>query len=587
MKMNYILRLVAFTLVGATALLSCSRDFAEEPEEVVAVPGEEPALCRTILFHATQAETKARFGDPENGVYPTLWTSNDSEAKISLNYGGAIPADVTPSQDGYSSTLSATVDFTNVDGPYTFYAVSPSSAAMSLSPSRHSWKVTIPCEQSPTAGSVDENAIILAASSIPFQTSTEIADVDLYFSHLTAYGRVSLTGIDLIPAGASVQAIELTATTPLVGDWFWACEPSGGGSHTLIDYGASYTVTINTASTSDVWFACAPVSLSGEMMTVRVITDQGVLEKLIEFDGTYELEAGTTAVFSVDMSEAAGAEFTAGGGSAPVSTDFTLVTDASTLQAGDEVLIVYTAGSKALGALNSSGNFRDPVDITISNNAIASEGSATVLTLEAGSASGTWAFKDDSNYLASAASSNYLKNSSTKNANSSWSVSITSEGLATIQAQAGSSTYLSYNTGSPRFSCYSNTDQKKVSIYRRSSGGSAVSTNDPMLQETEYGAYLGENLTWQLSAGTDQMVRSYSSDVLTFTLIKPDTVEELEISGYTKSKAKGDPAFAVTVNWRRGISTVLSGQYSMMIIKEAGPKVWLSDGQGHGVIIKK
>ena len=239
--MNYILRLVAFTLVGATALLSCSRDFAEEPEEVVAVPGEEPALCRTILFHATQAETKARFGDPENDFYPTLWTSNDSEAKISLNYGGAIPAVVTPSQDGASSTLDATVDFTDVDGPYTFFAVSPSSAAMSLSPSRHSWKVTIPCEQSPTAGSVDENAIILAASSIPFQTSTDISDVDLYFSHLTAYGRVSLTGIDLIPAGATVQAIELTATTPLVGDWFWACEPSGGGSHTLIDYGASYT----------------------------------------------------------------------------------------------------------------------------------------------------------------------------------------------------------------------------------------------------------------------------------------------------------------------------------------------------------
>ncbi|MBR4809961.1 MAG: DNA/RNA non-specific endonuclease [Bacteroidales bacterium] len=152
---------------------------------------------------------------------------------------------------------------------------------------------------------------------------------------------------------------------------------------------------------------------------------------------------------------------------------FTLVTDESSLKVGDEVLIVYTAGSKALGPVNSSGNFRDPVDISISGSTISSPGSATVLTLEAGTSSGTWAFRDGSNYLASVASNKYLKNSSTKTANASWSITIASSGLATVKAQAGECVYLTYNVSSPRFSCYANTNQKAVSIYRRSasSGG--------------------------------------------------------------------------------------------------------------------
>ena len=150
----------------------------------------------------------------------------------------------------------------------------------------------------------------------------------------------------------------------------------------------------------------------------------------------------------------------------PADGPFTLVTSPSELKSGDQVLIVYTDGKKALGALNSSGNFRDPVDITISGNTISSPGNATVLSLETGTSSGTWAFKDGTNYLASVSSGNYLKNSPDKTDNASWGVSI-ANGLATVQAKAGGSTYLSYNSTNPRFACYKNTDQKAVSLYRR------------------------------------------------------------------------------------------------------------------------
>ena len=147
----------------------------------------------------------------------------------------------------------------------------------------------------------------------------------------------------------------------------------------------------------------------------------------------------------------------------------------SSLNAGDEVLIVYRSGSLALGSISANGNYRMPADVTIDGSTIPSPGSATVLKLEAGATSGTWSFNDVGKYLCSASSGNNLQNTTEKNDFSSWSISIDSSGNADIKAQKGTSPYIRYNTGSPRFSCYnSNTNQQSVSIYSRSSGSSQV-----------------------------------------------------------------------------------------------------------------
>ncbi|MCR5277787.1 MAG: hypothetical protein K6D54_09010 [Bacteroidales bacterium] len=563
--------------VAALALFSCTREPMPEIETV-------PADGRVVHFRAMQARTRASFGDKEGDAYPTLWTDNDAAVKLSLNYGSAVSAEVNPSQDYRSATFDATVDFGGVAGPYTFYSVSPASAAYALSPSREAWKVSIPCEQTPTAGSADEAGIILAAASQSYDQAPDVDAVDLYFNHLTAYGRFSLANLSLAE-GETVSAVELTVTTPIAGDWYWQCADAS-----LTDYGASSTITLHTSSTSNIWFACAPVDVSGQSLIVRVFTSEGVHEQLTEFPANRRFTAGQVAVFTVNMD---GAEFTAEGaqGSGPGSGPFTLVTDASTLQAGDEVLIVYTDGGKAMGAIDQSGNFRTEEDITIAGSTIASEGSAVVLTLVAGSSAGTWAFQDGENYLTSpSATKNYLQNSTSITANSSWAVSI-ADGLATVEAQAGSRTFLLYNNSSPRFTCYDSADKSgmsKVSLYRRSGGASGASATDPMLAETGYGCYLGAAQEWEYNPGTDQLTRSYDGNgVLTCTLINPATVDELEIAGYKRSYVKGDRV-TLTVNWRHGVSTVIgNAQYTMYIIKEDGPKVWLGDGSGKGFIIKK
>lgn len=296
-------------------------------------------------------------------------------------------------------------------------------------------------------------------ASLPFPEAPEGSSVvDLQFNHLTAYGRLSFTHLN--PDGGTVQSVVLTATAPFVGDWYWKCT----SGHELIDYGASSTLTVHTHLTEGIWFACAPVDMSGQKMEVTVHTDKGSYYRMIDFPANRKFESGRAAVFTVDMAEA---EFTA---SPSADTPFTLVTDASELRIRDEVLIVYKGGSKAMGA--SASDYREAVNVTISENAIASAGTATVFTLGPGFSDGTWAFRDGSDYLTSPVSNNnYLLNSTAVTANSSWTVRVTSGGIATITAVAGGRTVLSYYLSSSRFVCYytsSDASMPMPSIYRRS-----------------------------------------------------------------------------------------------------------------------
>ena len=141
MKINTFLSMAALAGVAAVAVFaSCSRQ-----KEIEAPPQDELPVTgvHTVVFNALQGSTRAQFGELENGQWPTLWTDNDSELKLSLNYGGAQTATVSPSEDYRSATFSAEIDFTGTASPYTYYAISPSSAAKALSPSREAWKITM------------------------------------------------------------------------------------------------------------------------------------------------------------------------------------------------------------------------------------------------------------------------------------------------------------------------------------------------------------------------------------------------------------------------------------------------------------
>ena len=555
--MKRILRLSLAALVALSALTGCR--FAEQE-----VP--DTASRKTVRFHAGTDGTRTAFAEAVNGVYQTLWTENDSDVLLSLNYAKAEASAITRSADGMTASFEASFDASAATSPYTFYAVSPASAARAISPSRSAWSVYIAAEQTPSALSVDEAAQLLVAKSAASATLPE--DVDLHFAHLTAYGRIALRNLEL--GEATVQKVDLTFSTPVVGEWYWAEDG------TLTENGGSHTITLDTDASGDLWFACAPVDVSGETLTLSIYTDQGVMTKEITFPEGRSFSSGKVARFSVDMA-----------GITPQESDvFVLVTDASVLQLGDKILIVNAEGKYALGPqVNEGTAHRERVSIQVDDNRIANPGRATVLTLGEGTVSGTWTLETDSKYLSAAASKNILKESATKDKYSSWRISVSS-GLATVQAQQGSSTFIRYNSSSPRFSCYSSaTKEGNIAIYRQ--GGNAPVTEDPVTESAEYGSYVTDAVRTYVK-GADQISRSYDADgKLVFAILNAKDKEQLVISGYDPSLVKGDHV-TVTVSWRKGMTVLQEAKsYSLRVVKEDGPKVWLGNGSGQGFILKK
>ena len=114
-----------------------------------------------------------------------------------------------------------------------------------------------------------------------------------------------------------------------------------------------------------------------------------------------------------------------------------------------------------------NGNNRGQTAITKDGNDLATPSSSVQrFTLKAGKTSGTWAFYTGSGYLhAARSSSNYLRTETTLSVNSSWTVTIATEGIATIKA-TGSYTrnWMRYNSSSNIFACYGS-GQADVCIY--------------------------------------------------------------------------------------------------------------------------
>lgn len=184
----------------------------------------------------------------------------------------------------------------------------------------------------------------------------------------------------------------------------------------------------------------------------------------------------------------------------PASTDdvYTLVTDASTLEDGDEILIVYpssTTAGIAMGATPSgSSYYRGGADVTIDGNTITVPTSNTAVsrfTLQSsGDTTYPWYFYSTTNtsgylqcyynYVSYYSYDTYLATVATAGTDSRSSISI-SNGSATIQFYATGTfasyyadTYLGYSTTNSRFQMFSSAETLR--IYKK---GSSVTPTVP------------------------------------------------------------------------------------------------------------
>ena len=554
--------------------------------EIETAPEAATPATKTVTFSARGVDTKTTFGEKdENGIYPAFWNEGD-KAVISLNMAtGVESSEIVTSEDFRRATFKADIETASAAAPYTFYAINPSAAVLGISKSHGGWKVRIPAAQTPLATSPDESAQIIVASE---ENSSVPDEVTLDFEHLTAYGRLSLTGL-VLSEGETVTSVELELSEPWAGEFFYDYKTGA-----LEDNGSSKSIVLSTSSVSDLWFGCAPVDASLKTLTATVTTNEGTYTKTVTFPANRRFTAGRVAKFSVSFAGVSRVDLER----IPGKKVYRLVTDVASLEAGKEVLLVDSGASYAAGS--GEANYRTALDVTVSKNEIDSETldeDVDVYTLE--KKDDFWSFKLGGQYLyGGTGSSNYLQLNSMTGAYTKWSVTIASNGdaiVSTSSKSGGSYRHIRYNSQDPRFSTYKSSSMTAwesstqntypVCIYQEAEVEGSVLSH-PILDEEIYGAYLSTG-NFLYESGTDHLSREYSASTVDFAIISaPEDQVSCEFQGIPRSLDKGD-SFTLRYLRKIGESVELDRNFEVTVLKIDGPKVWLESNDGNGFIIKK
>lgn len=204
------------------------------------------------------------------------------------------------------------------------------------------------------------------------------------------------------------------------------------------------------------------------------------------------LTAGTTSIkVKASVGNVVSELTTISGLNVTESYKYELVTDASTLMAGD--VITFVNGSNAIGE-EKTNNF-GIVSVTINENVFDAPDGLSSFTLYG--SENAWYFKDVNNkYLyAASSSSNYLKTQSSKDNNSKAKITI-SNNNATIQFQGSNSNkLLRYNSDNSLFSCYAS-GQQPVQIYRMLVATPA--SDEITISDALYATYYNSNLAYTM-----------------------------------------------------------------------------------------
>ena len=132
---------------------------------------------------------------------------------------------------------------------------------------------------------------------------------------------------------------------------------------------------------------------------------------------------------------------------------------ATSIAAGDVVLLVCESKKMELSGISTT-NTKYGIGTAYSTT----PAGLYELTVEAGSTSGTYSFKNGSDYLYWT-SGNSLATNTAKSAKTSWTV-IFSNGNATIKNGSDATRVIGWNASSPRFACYTSS-QTAVQLYKK------------------------------------------------------------------------------------------------------------------------
>lgn len=455
-----------FVIIAAmVAFAGCQKEENNAPET---------PETKTVQFFANSIETKTHFGDKTaDNKYPTLWDAGD-KVKVLMNLEnvtGVSKLEATSLamettdifNDGASARFKVELNSEYQTTAYTYFAVAPSTAYNAKSADDGRLTVIIPSNQTPTANGLDKAAQIVYAVS---ETYPSIQDaITLNFKHFTAYGKFSLTNLtDQIGAIASVS-LEFEDVN-VAGKWNYYPATDTKGEHD-----GSNKISLTTSSATDLWFACAPIDVSGKTMKVTVTDVNGKqLVKEITMPADRVFESGKISSFTINMN----------GILPPVQETtkyYKKVTESQSDWTGT-YLIVYEDGAKAY-VFNATDAANGYLSATISDGTIASTSETDAVQVTIESMTNGYSIKTSKGYVYGNSSKNQLNfNSSTKQANT---ISYSNNSIAITSGRV-----LQFNSASDqmRFRYYSSGTQKPVQLYKLVDGESGGETPEPEQPET-------------------------------------------------------------------------------------------------------
>ena len=144
---------------------------------------------------------------------------------------------------------------------------------------------------------------------------------------------------------------------------------------------------------------------------------------------------------------------------------YALVTNASSLVSGDEIIILNSTGTKAISTTQNPNNRGASTDFSLSSNTVTLTGS-TVETFTLGTGNSYWTLYSSSGYIyAPSSTNNYLRTRlSNTDGDSEWDISISSN-IASITAK-GEHTRNQLKNNGDLFSCYSS-GQTTLKIFKK------------------------------------------------------------------------------------------------------------------------
>ena len=235
-------------------------------------------------------------------------------------------------------------------------------------------------------------------------------------------------------------------------------------------------LTTNMPNTNGVEYSSSNMEVATIDKTGRItLLSAGMTTISASFAGNTDYDAAEEATFVLLVAEP------------PLGEEYlgiwTQVTDLSQLSIGTKIVIAASSANMALGVVQNLNN-RAAVEIEKSANkdTLIINRHVQVISLEKGYNGRNWAFcVADTGYLYAASSKeNLMRTQTIVDANASWAISFSNDGVAKIQAM-GSNTrrYIKYNVGYNTFSCF---ETGTVVLYGKDISSISTAINNAEMQ---------------------------------------------------------------------------------------------------------